>query len=81
MRKKPIFGRARQEQIRRVCDALKDDQQKAQRACAANFGCDLLPRLHVSYLILGGITAAMIALSILKMRTFQFSFTGGYSDE
>lgn len=46
-----------------------------------NFGYDLLPRLHVSYLILGGVTAAMIALSMLKMRTFQFSFTGGYSDE
>ena len=42
---------------------------------------DLLPRLHVSYLILGGATVAMIALSMLKMRTFQFSFTGGYSDE
>lgn len=46
-----------------------------------NFGYDLLPRLHVSYLILGGATVAMIALSMLKMRTFQFSFTGGYSDE
>ena len=46
-----------------------------------NFGYDLLPRLHVSYLILGGVTAAMVALSMLKMRTFQFSFTGGYSDE
>ena len=46
-----------------------------------NFGYDLLPRLYVSYLILGGVTAAMIALSMLKMRTFQFSFTGGYSDE
>ena len=46
-----------------------------------NFGYDLLPRLHVSYLILGGVTAAMIVLSMLKIRTFQFSFTGGYSDE
>ena len=46
-----------------------------------NFGYDLLPRLPVSYLILGGATVAMIALSMLKMRTFQFSFTGGYSDE
>ena len=32
-------------------------------------------------LILGGVTALMIALSMLKMRTFQFSFTGGFSDE
>ena len=46
-----------------------------------NFGYDLLPRLHVSYLLLGGATAVMIALSVFKMRTFQFSFTGGYSDE
>ena len=46
-----------------------------------NFGYDLLPRLHVSYLLLGGATAVMIALSVFKMRAFQFSFTGGYSDE
>ena len=37
--------------------------------------------MDVFYLILGGVTAAMIALSMLKMRTFQFSFTGGYFDE
>jgi hypothetical protein len=46
-----------------------------------NFGYDLLPRLHVSYLILGGVTVGLITLSMLKMRTFQFSFTGGFSDE
>ena len=46
-----------------------------------NFGYDLLLRLHVSYLILGGTTALLIVLSMLKMRTFQFSFIGGYSDE
>ena len=46
-----------------------------------NFGYDLLPRLHVSYLILGGATVLMILLSVWRMRFFQFSFTGGFSDE
>lgn len=46
-----------------------------------NFGYDLLPRVQTSYLILGGCTLALMLLSILAMRRFSFSFTGGYSDE
>lgn len=46
-----------------------------------SFGYDLLPRLHTSYLILGGATGLLIAFSALVMRRFQFNFTGGYSDE
>ena len=45
-----------------------------------NFGYDLLPRLHVSYLILGGLTVLLMALAAIKMHTFQFSFAGGVSD-
>lgn len=45
-----------------------------------NFGYDLLPRLHVSYLILGGLTVLLMALAAIKMRTFQFNFAGGVSD-
>ena len=33
-----------------------------------NFGYDLLPRLHVSYLILGGLTVLLMALAAIKMR-------------
>lgn len=46
-----------------------------------NFGYDLLPRLYVSYLILGGCTALLIVISMLAMRRFSFNFTGGYIDE
>ena len=46
-----------------------------------NFGYDLLPRLWVSYLILGGATAALIIISARTMRRYAFSFTGGNSDE
>ena len=46
-----------------------------------NFGYDLLPRLWVSYLILGGATAALIIISALTMRRYAFSFAGGTSDE
>jgi len=46
-----------------------------------NFGYDLLPRLHISYLLLGGVTIVLIAISALSMRRFPFNFTGGYSDE
>lgn len=45
-----------------------------------NFGYDLLPRLHVSYLILGGLTVLLMTLAAIKMRTFQFDFAGGVSD-
>ena len=45
-----------------------------------NFGYDLLPRLHVSYLILGGLTVLLMALAAIKMHTFQFNFAGGVSD-
>lgn len=46
-----------------------------------NFGYDLLPRLHTSYLILGGTALVLMALSLWRMRSFSFSFTGGHSDE
>ena len=45
-----------------------------------NFGYDLLPRLQVSYLILGGLTVLLMALAAIKIRTFQFNFAGGVSD-
>lgn len=46
-----------------------------------NFGYDLLPRLHTSYLLLGGAALLLMALSLWKMRSFSFSFTGGHLDE
>jgi hypothetical protein len=46
-----------------------------------NFGYDLLPRLHTSYLILGGTSVALMIVSAIAMRRFSFNFTGGYSDE
>ena len=46
-----------------------------------NFGYDLLPRVHTSYLILGGISVALMIVSAIAMRRFSFNFTGGYSDE
>ena len=46
-----------------------------------NFGYDLLPRLHTSYLLLGGTALLLMVLSLRKMRSFSFSFTGGHSDE
>ena len=46
-----------------------------------NFGYDLLPRLWVSYLILGGATAILMIISTLTMRRYAFSFAGGTSDE
>ena len=46
-----------------------------------NFGYDLLPRLEVSYLILGGATATLIIISAVTMRRYAFSFAGGISDD
>lgn len=46
-----------------------------------NFGYDLLPRLRTSYLLLGGAALLMMALSLGRMRSFSFSFTGGHWDE
>ncbi len=46
-----------------------------------NFGYDLLPRLHTSCLLLGGAALLLMALSLWKMRSFSFSFTGGHLDE
>lgn len=46
-----------------------------------NFGYDLLPRLGTSYLLLCGAALLLMALSLWKMRSFSFSFTGGHSDE
>ncbi len=46
-----------------------------------NFGYDLLPRVHTSYMILGGTSVALMIVSAIAMRRFSFSFTGGYSDE
>jgi hypothetical protein len=46
-----------------------------------NFGYDLLPRLHVSYALFGGITIALFALSAFAARRFSFDFSGGYGNE
>lgn len=46
-----------------------------------NFGYDLLPRVHTSYMILGGTSVALMIVSAIAMRRFSFNFTGGYSDE
>ena len=46
-----------------------------------NFGYDLLPRVHTSYLILGGTSVVLMLISAIAMRRFSFNFTGGYSDE
>lgn len=46
-----------------------------------NFGYDMLPRLHISYLILGGASVLLVIVSVIAMRKFSFNFTGGYSDE
>lgn len=46
-----------------------------------NFGYDLLPRLSTSHLLLGGVSAALLAVSWFAMRRYAFTFTGGYADE
>ncbi len=46
-----------------------------------NFGYDLLPRLHTSYLLLGGASVLLVAAALWKMRTFSFSFSGGDTNE
>ena len=46
-----------------------------------NFGYDLLPRVHTSYMILGGTSVALMIVSAIAMHRFSFNFTGGYSDE
>lgn len=46
-----------------------------------NFGYDLLPRVHTSYLILGGASVLLMIVSAIAMRRFSFRFAGGYSDE
>lgn len=46
-----------------------------------SFGYDLLPRVHTSYLILSGSSAALMGISMAGMRRFSFNFTGGYTDE
>ncbi|MDD2648669.1 MAG: hypothetical protein PHI27_08385 [Eubacteriales bacterium] len=46
-----------------------------------NFGYDLLPKLWVSYLIFGGVTAGLVLLSLGAMKRFSFNFSGGYTDE
>ena len=46
-----------------------------------NFGYDLLPKLWVSYLMLGGATAALILASALAIRRYPFHFAGGNCDE
>lgn len=46
-----------------------------------NFGYDLLPRLGTSHLILGSASTALLFVSLLAMRRYAFSFTGGCIDE
>ncbi len=46
-----------------------------------NFGYDLLPRLHTSYLILGGSSVLLMLVSAVAMRNFSFAFSGGDPDE
>ena len=46
-----------------------------------NFGYDLLPRLWVSYLLFGGISAFLMLISAYAMHRFSFDFSGGYADE
>ncbi len=46
-----------------------------------NFGYDLLPRLHTSYLLLGGASLLLMGASLWRMRTFSFVFSGGDTDE
>ncbi len=46
-----------------------------------SFGYDLLPRLSTTHLIFGGITTALMLVSLLAMRRFSFAFSGGNEDE
>lgn len=46
-----------------------------------NFGYDLLPRVHTSWLLLGSASLLLMIISITAMRRFSFIFTGGYCDE
>ncbi|MEG0269048.1 MAG: hypothetical protein RR821_02245 [Clostridia bacterium] len=46
-----------------------------------NFGYDLLPKLWVSYVVFGCLSAGLIGLSFHAMRRFSFNFSGGYADE
>lgn len=46
-----------------------------------NFGYDLLPCVHTSWLLLGSASLLLMIISITAMRRFSFIFTGGYCDE
>ena len=46
-----------------------------------NFGYDLLPRVHTSWLLLGSASLLLMIISITAIRRFSFIFTGGYCDE
>ena len=46
-----------------------------------NFGYDLLPRLSTSMLLLGGVSAALLALSALRMRHYNYVFSGGIAHD
>ena len=46
-----------------------------------NFGYDLLPRLSTSMLLLGGASAGLLALSALRMRHYNYVFSGGIAHD
>ena len=46
-----------------------------------NFGYDLLPRLSTSMLLLGGASVALLALSALHMRHYNYVFSGGIAHD
>jgi hypothetical protein len=46
-----------------------------------NFGYDLLPRIWASCLILGGLSAGLLLLAHLRMRHYNYVFSGGFGHE
>lgn len=46
-----------------------------------NFGYDLLPRIWTSCLILGGLSIGLLLLAHLRMRHYNYVFSGGFGHE
>lgn len=46
-----------------------------------SFGYDLLPRMHSSMLLLGGVSLLLLGLAAVRMRKYNYVFSGGISHD
>ena len=46
-----------------------------------SFGYDLLPRIHTSMLLLGGVSLLLLSLAAIRMRKYNYVFSGGISHD